>query len=434
MNPIFLLISTALIVAQLVLPRRLAFAPLLIASFHLGNAEIAGNFTTIQLLILVGLGRAYVKGFFEFSFRVINTKIMVFMCAYILFSSFFHSSQGGNPLISRIGIVLNIMGVYLYARAYIKDMENYTSFAKTLCYILLPLAVFMMLENQSRKNSYALLGASSLNANVRDGRVRAQGPFAHAILAGTAGASSFPIIFALWRRNKKFAKVGFISCFAITFASSSSGPLATFMVGVGALYLWRWRERLKTIKVLTVLMIIVLSLGMMKPPWYLMAKIDLVGGSTGWHRAKLIDRAWDFIGDWWFIGTDYTRHWMASGVQWSDQHVDLTNYYLHLGVMAGFPTIIFLVLLMTKSFKYLGRRIREMDYANDPNALVLWTIGSAIFAHAITFTSVSYFDQMFVPFYFLLGAVPALTSGEYVPAEEDVIDAEFTEDEQEQYV
>lgn len=143
-------------------------------------------------------------------------------------------------------------------------------------------------------------------------------------------------------------------------------------------------------------------------PWYIMASLDLVGGSTGWHRAKLIDQGFTYFGDWWLWGTDYTRHWMATGVSWSSDHVDMTNYYLHLGVVGGvmLPLAIIIAMIYCLRNLYLG-----MDLASPENQLLMWFWGAMICTHAVSFVSISYFDQMFVFFYLSLAAVPGLLEG-----------------------
>jgi ABC-type Mn2+/Zn2+ transport system permease subunit len=40
---------------------------------------------------------------------------------------------------------------------------------------------------------------------------------------------------------------------------------------------------------------------------------------------------------------------------------------------------------------------------------MLWAMGAALFAHAVTFISVSYFDQNFVNWYLLLAIIGTLT-------------------------
>ncbi len=133
--------------------------------------------------------------------------------------------------------------------------------------------------------------------------------------------------------------------------------------------------------------------------------MDFVGGSTGWHRAYLIDMAVQHLDEWWMFGSDSTRHWMPYGLLAVPEHCDLTNYYIHLGVMAGMPVVITLIAIQWKSFRIIGQRMSELRKSNSPDEFWLWCLGSALFAHAITFLSISYFDQIYVFFWGLIGGL-----------------------------
>jgi len=100
---------------------------------------------------------------------------------------------------------------------------------------------------------------------------------------------------------------------------------------------------------------------MKAPPYYLMARVDLSGGSTGWHRARLIESSMEHLGEWWFAGTDYTRHWMPTGVYFSPNHVDITNHYLAMGVLGGLPLLFLFVLLLVKGFSIVGHSVRALQ-------------------------------------------------------------------------
>ena len=60
----------------------------------------------------------------------------------------------------------------------------------------------------------------------------------------------------------------------------------------------------------------------------LMARVDVFGGSTGWHRAWLIDTAVKHFSEWWLLGIK------NSGV-WDPLLADVTNQYLVEGFDGG---------------------------------------------------------------------------------------------------
>jgi hypothetical protein len=385
----FLSAVVVLVIAQLALPKRFAFLPLVVAACQIGNVEILPELTTTRLLILLGLVRAYIGGYFAWSAK--SKLDLLFLCFPLLavLSSFGHQADEytPSPLHARVGLGFNVFGTYLYARAFLPDMDAFRRYACALPFILLPLAIGMTFEHTTQRNAYFLLGSASETAIVREGKIRAQGPFRHPILAGTAGATALPL------------------------ACASSGPLAAVAVTAAGIFMWPRRHLLKNLLWCIVFLGLLYSVVKGRGPWYIMGSLDLVGGSTGWHRAYLIDQGLHYLDEWWLYGADYTRHWMPTGVSWNPNMVDFTNYYLHLGVIGGLPLTLSLFGFLGLAFHRLGLRMRELRAQNDPTELVLWCAGMSLATHAISFVSISYFDQMYVVFYMLLGAVNGLVAG-----------------------
>lgn len=407
MNPLLLILSTALVVAQFALPRRFAFVPLLIAACHTPYyATLGGQFSAVRLVLLAGLMRAAFTGFIDWHPRKPLDLLLAVWSAIALLSAFGHES--GNPFTYRAGLVLNVFGTYLYGRAYLRDSEDFVQLIRAAAIVLIPLAVFLTLEAVTGANSYSAVGSRFSFAITRDDQNRAMGPFGTPILAGTIGAVCFPLFVALWRNYRRTAFLGIASSFAIISASASSGPIGTFLLGTGALFLWRWRTSLGKVKLAVVALVVLIQLFRERSVFYLIALIDFVGGSTGWHRSRLLESSIEHLGEWWFMGTDYTRHWMPYGLASVPEHCDLTSYYVHLGVIGGLPLTLALIAILARSFGLLGRRMRELRASDAPYELLLWCAGCTLFAHTITFFTISYFDQLYVFFYLLIAAVPCL--------------------------
>jgi hypothetical protein len=144
---------------------------------------------------------------------------------------------------------------------------------------------------------------------------------------------------------------------------------------------------------------------MRDPAYFILARIDFTGGSTGWHRARLIQSAIEHLPEWWFAGTDYTRHWMATGVSWSPDHADITNYYLRMGVWGGLPLMLLFIAILVKGFFFVGQMMREPTDLPPTSQFVFWALGASLFGHAATFISVSYYDQSFVFLYLTLALI-----------------------------
>ena len=122
------------------------------------------------------------------------------------------------------------------------------------------------------------------------------------------------------------------------------------------------------------------------------------------------------IDEWWAFGTNFTRHWMPYGLVSDPFNCDITNYYIQLGVTGGLALTGVLVVIQWFSFRMLGNEIiglSSRSMRDERENFHLWCLVSALAAHAVTFLSISYFDQMHVFFWVLIGGV----SGFVVPAE-----------------
>jgi hypothetical protein len=410
-SPVFLVLCLALLVAQFKLPRRLAFAPLLIAAAHfqfMPVIEVGAAFDTVKLVILAGVLRAWRDNLLVWTSRNPLDLLVAAWAGWVFLSGFAHDPPDHNPITIRLSQIYGIGGSYLYARAFIRTPDDFLRYAKGLAIIVVPLAVFTLFEKFAQQNLYGLISSGNPGIIIRGERVRATGPFAHPILLGTFAATSLVLVGALYRTQKRWFYLGAAACTVIVFSSASSGPIVTTASGLMGLLLWRWRLSVGRIRAVVILMFVALHLVMQAPVWYLMARIDLAGGSTGWHRAELITAAIRHFDEWWFTGTDHTRHWIAYGVEWSGYHTDITNYYLVMGVMGGFPLLLLFGAILIKSFQLLGRQMRALRRAKDPHEFTLWCVGAALFAHCFTFLSIGYFDQSYAPLFLMIGAIPGL--------------------------
>ena len=421
MNPLLLIICGVLVALQFTVPRQWAFLPLLLAACHTPYDQQISGFTVARFVIVAGLLRAAGSRWFVFDPRkeALDRWMIIFVCVALI-SGFGHNYQMSNPYIYRCGLVLNVLGTYLYARAYLFRGVVLQQLVTGLLIVLIPFALLMLMEKVTGRNSYAGVGVQFAESLVRDGKIRAMGPFGTPILAGTVGACAVPLFFSQMLAHPRIAVAGIISCLIITFSSASSGPISTILLGLIAISLWPLRSSIRKIQIGTVLGLIILHFIKERPIWYLMALMDFVGGSTGWHRAYLIDVGMKRMGEWWLCGTDETGHWMPYSLPTPIPGIfkaDLTNYYLNLGVIGGLPLMFCLFALQWNSFKRIGSRIVEMRVLGDNREFSLWCVGAALFAHSVTFLSISYFDQMYVFFWIIVGSLPAILSK--LPAEKE---------------
>jgi hypothetical protein len=191
-------------------------------------------------------------------------------------------------------------------------------------------------------------------------------------------------------------------------ASGSSGPILMVLFTLIGLLLWRMRESLVVIRWFVVFGLIALDLLMNDPVYFLMARIDITGGSKGWHRAQLIRSSIEHLDEWWLAGTDYTRHWMATGIPANDIHTDITNHILSMGVMGGLPLMFLFVLTLVVAFRAVGCAVSQSVSASREHRFLSWTLGAILFGHVVNFFSITYFDQSILFFYLVLAAIVAV--------------------------
>jgi hypothetical protein len=398
----FTLLTSALILA---LPRRLAAIPLVLAAAYVtrGVALEVGpaTFTVLRIVVAAGALRALVRS--ESIPNVMNAvdRWMVLWALWLFGSSAFHQP---DAWVFRAGLICDQLGTYFLFRVFVLDGEDVVRIFKVVCVVLVPVAVSMLLEKADGHNLFAVLGGSS-DVSIRDGHVRARGPFAHPILAGTAGAACLPMALFLWRRYRQHALIGMCAAGGMVVASSSSGPIMMSLVMLIGLLMWRMRESLGAIRWFVVAGLVALDLVMNDPVYFLMARIDITGGSKGWHRAQLIRSSIEHLDEWWLTGTDYTRHWMATGIPANDIHTDMTNQFLSMGVMGGLPLMFLFILTLIAAFRAVGCAFAQRDSASVKYRFLSWTLGTILFGHVVNFLSITYFDQSIIFFALILASI-----------------------------
>jgi hypothetical protein len=150
-----------------------------------------------------------------------------------------------------------------------------------------------------------------------------------------------------------------------------------------------------------VLALLGLELVMKDHVWYILAKINVLAGSTGWHRANLIDQTVRHFSEWWLIGTRIERV-----ADWGVFAGDVTNQYILEGICGGLVTLVLFVWIIVVAFKTIGRSLARAKRAGDKRvSLLIWAAGASVVSHVAAFFSVSYFDQNLFNWYALLAVV-----------------------------
>jgi hypothetical protein len=405
------------------LPRRYALSPLLVmvALMPMGQQlDVAGlHFYLFRILLLIGMVRVKVRGELAHFTWTRNDKYFAWwVLVSVTFGTLVKPSM--ELLVNRLGDAFNAVGCYFFVRCVIVDFDDIVACVRTLAYVSVPAAVLMFVERTTMHNPLSIFSGVPALSAIRDGHVRSQGAFRHAILAGTFGATEFPLFVALWfdkSRRRWLAMAGMVASLVIVGTAGSSGALMAVAGAILGLGLWKWRTRMRLVRRGTVLVIIVLALVMNAPVWYLFAKMsDLVGGG-GWHRAFVIDTAVAHFNEWWLFGTTYTAHWGPGGevIAANPDMMDITNQFVVEGVKGGLLKLILFVAIIVGCFKIVGRRVREEE-GNLFRGLLFWSMGASLFAHCLSFMSVPYFDQMIIVWYWLLAAISSVA---LIPSQEE---------------
>lgn len=408
-STVFLVLNAIML---LFLPRRWAPLPLLVGACYitLGQGIEIGpfTFTVIRMLVAVGVVRVIIRG--ERLAGRINglDQLMLVWGAWAVASSVFHNDPL-SALIFRLGLVYNACGIYFLVRIFCQSFGDLILLIRITGVLLVPLSLEMINEQITSYNLFSIFGGVQATPAFREGRIRAQGPFAHSILAGTIGAVCLPLMIGIWQQHRKSASVWIAACIIMIFTSVSSGPILSSLAGIGALFIWRFRHRMRLVRWLAVFGYIGLEIVMKAPAYYLIARVSAVsGGGGGYHRARLIQASIEHLAEWWLAGTDYTRHWMVTGVSWSPNHTDITNHYIQMGVIGGLPLMFLFIFILLKGFSLVGHALHDQNELTQKLRFMVWALGASLFTHAVTFISVSYFDQSFIFIYLTLGAIGSL--------------------------
>ena len=364
----------------------------------------------LRLLILAGLMRLFSRGELR-GFRLIGVdKLIICWSVVGLVCGLIR-----DPSPEVVGRVYDDLGVYFIFRALMRDMDDCLNDLKLLAVVGVLIAMSMSVENLTNHNPFYFLGGVPDIPALRDGRFRCQGPFQHAILAGTFGATLIPLMVGLWQqgaqsRGRMVAIFGLLAGTIITVTSASSGPLMTYVAAGVGFGLWLIRKNMRWFRRGCVAFVLALGLMMKAPVWFVIARLSDFTGGGGYYRAQLIDRCINHFSEWWLIGTSFTANWAEGDnivLETNAKMVDITNHYILQGINGGLLKLILFIAILTSCFKITGRYALDMDAPKQQRQLS-WALGVCLACHCTAFISVAYFDQIQVFWFWLLAAIATL--------------------------
>jgi hypothetical protein len=407
MNPLGAFLTLVFSAIVYVAPRRYALLGVLGATCYVTQGQMVNvggfHFTTIRLVVLVGVFRCFSRGEFKgMGFNAIDKCLVAYVISSLLIVAI---GAGGAlaALVYQIGLSYNVVLPYFLFRALLKDVQEIETFLGDAAIVIAPFALFMMQEAFTGRNLFGIFGG--VGSMFRDGHYRSEAAFRSPITAGTVGATLMPLFSGLYLtgRRRPQAIIGMVAATLIVYGSRSSGPLLAYGSGLLALLLWRWREYMRALRWGVLITLVSLHLYMKAPVWFLMGHMsDLVGGG-GWYRAEIVDEAVTHFGSWWLFGTDDTASWTATPL--SNGASDLTNQFVVAGVRGGLLALILFITIFVRAFRYLGLAMRKVRGIAPDVEIFLWALGAGLYATLINFFSVSYYDQIDVIWYLLLAMI-----------------------------
>jgi hypothetical protein len=396
----------------LLLPRKYVLVPVLMTVFltPLGQQINAGglHFSVMRILILAGWIRMLISKFSSedgiFGKRLDWLDLAFLFWAVCRASAVTLLFLQPAAAINQFGFLLDVVGGFFLLRYLIRDDEDIQRTISVLAVVAFVVAGGMIIEKIRMVNVFGFLGGVRDIPEIRSGRIRAQGPFQHELLAGTFGATLLPLFFLLWKSGKSrvLAIVGALSATVIVLTSASSTPVLGYGAAIVAICLFPLRNHMRMIRWGIVLGIVALNFVMKAPVWFAIAHIDIVGGSSGYHRAMLVN---DFImhfRDWWLIGT-------KDNPSWGFDMWDLCNQYVAEGETGGLITFLLFVGMICSGFSRIGIAIKSVE-GDRAKQWFYWLLGAALFSHVVAYFGISYFDQTRVSWFALLAMISAATA------------------------
>ncbi len=408
LHPVVLVAMIVLILLIWVLPRKWIVAPLLLgillippgqniyaAGVHLFISRIFVLMGCLRVLVSKPSGRSFFGPFLALD------KLFFIWAIYRAVAVVATFSDAG-AVVNQVAFLIDALGGYFLFRSVIKDEQDVELVVKVFAVVALVSAAEMIREHLTGQNLFGMLGGVRVTPDIREGKLRAQAAFGISIAAGTFGATSFPLFLWLWKRGvaRIVAIAGAVSSSIMVFASASSTPIMAWLGAILAVCIWPVRKQMRMIRWGIMLALIGLQITMKAPFWFVIAHIDIGGGSS-WERANLIDTCIRHFGDWWLIGT-------RDNANWGWDMWDKCNQFVDEAETGGLLVLICFIAMFVFCFKRIGIARKAVE-GNRSREWQFWLLGVVMFAQVLAYMGIDYFDQSKFVWYMLLAIIPAVT-------------------------
>jgi hypothetical protein len=399
MNIASFLLAVALCIFLLVAPRRFILVPFFIAACFVPMNQrmifFGLDFSMLRILILVGTMRLILSG----TIRVIQwNKFDKLILAWVIIGSCIYAIQqaSSDATINRLGFMLDSLGMYWLFRQIVQNWNDVYAAVEVFAILAIITSPLIALENLQGSSFFSLLGP--VQGSFHRGRFRAAGPFPHFIMMGCFWALVLPFFYARIKAVKENI-LYIIACFSAlssVYFSASSTSIMTVAAIILFWFLYSYRMNGEIIFKLTCCLLFLLHLMMEAPVWHLISRVNVFGGSTGWHRFFLFDNFIKHIPEWFIIGTKSTAHWGYG-------QTDITNQFVLEGIRGGILTLIIFIVIIYNAVKITGKF--SLGNISPEKKWMSWGICIAMLGHFVTFWGVSYFGQINMLLYFTFALV-----------------------------
>lgn len=410
MNSISAVILFFLMSVVFLAPRKWAILGMAAGALYLteySSINVIGfNMFSARFLEIVGFIRIVARREYTFTHLIDIDRIFLAFYSYTTIVFLLRSNESQAYM---IGMFVDATLCYFIFRGLIANIEEFRWFLRAFVILLAPYVLLLCMERLTEYNLFSTLSGTFIAEGYRAGKVRCTGSFRHPSLLGTLGGSFLPIYigFGLGVKDRNWGIIGIILCLAIVFFSNSGGPLTAAAIGVAGWLLWPVRLKMYVVRRSILGLLIIVSMFMNAPIWYLAAKFSDITGGSGWHRAHLMEMASNTFGKWWLAGMPIkeTAHWFPYG---GELGTDITNQYVSFGLSAGILATILFTSLLVKCYKKVGRAMKAIHTGFSKTteiSLLLWGLGVMLTVHVENWFGITYFDQTSLLWFLQLAAI-----------------------------
>jgi hypothetical protein len=395
-----LVVTIALILWR---PRKYAIASILLCIFLVPRGQevllLGAHLYVCRILVLTGFIRAKLGKFRAAGGWNAVDKLFVVWLSYRVFASIV--TNWPNDIAAQVGFLLTAICGYFLFRCLFQGENDLIAATKALAVVAVILGLCMVYEHQFGINPFGTyLGGAPTLPLTRDGTVRAQATFGHSILAGCFGATLIPLFVWLWKKKLRVpAAAGIVGSTLMVLTANSSTPVLAYVAGLLGILLWPFRRSMKAVRWGIVIVLVAMAMAMNAPVWFVIAHINVIGGSGGYDRAFLIDNCMRHFEYWWLIGTNQNANWGYD--MW-----DMSNQFVAEAETGGIVTLICFIAIITKCFGRLGGMRKLVSLKQQ---WLYWCLGSIMLANIFAFFGVAYWDQTQIWWFAFLAMICAVT-------------------------